>query len=73
MSAKVTWVEMEVRGEEALRLIKQVMDSKCTGQIVLNVSQGTVGSAKWREKVQLDQTGAAKILLDTGTVSQDTF
>jgi len=48
MSTRV-WVEM-VFDCDPMSAIKQVMASKQSGQLVLNVSQGTVCAVVWREK-----------------------
>jgi hypothetical protein len=52
--------------------IKLIMSSKATGQMVLNVDQGTVGSVVWRERkgsTVPDTAAPAKISLDTAPAS----
>lgn len=49
MPQTVKWIETEFR-EDPLSAIRQVMASHATGQLILNVSQGTVCSVKWRER-----------------------
>jgi hypothetical protein len=44
------WVETNFEGDP-MQAIRIVMQSHSTGQLVLNVSQGTVRTVKWREKV----------------------
>jgi hypothetical protein len=58
---KNEFIETEFR-DEPLTAIRMVMQSHATGQMVLNVSQGTVVSVKWREKVT--ETTPHGILLD---------
>ena len=64
---KTAFVETEFR-EEPLTAIRMVMASHGTGQMILNVSQGTVVSVKWRERSA--QAPAATIPLDTEASSE---
>lgn len=48
-ASRATWIETEFR-DDPISAIKQIMSSHATGQMILNVSQGTVGSVVWREK-----------------------
>jgi len=46
------WVETTFDGDP-MAAIKMILSSKSSGQIVLNVSQGTVcGDVVWRERVR---------------------
>jgi len=45
------WVEREFR-ENPYSAVKQILASHATGQLVLNVAQGTLVSVKWRERVE---------------------
>jgi hypothetical protein len=58
---KNEFVETEFRNEP-LTAIRMVMQSHATGQMILNVSQGTVVSVKWRERVP--ETTQQRIVLD---------
>ena len=58
---KNPFVETEFR-EEPLTAIRMVMASHGTGQMILNVSQGTVVSVKWRERAH--EAPQQKIVLD---------
>ena len=46
---KNDFVETEFR-EDPLTAIRMIMASHSTGQMILNVSQGTLISVKWRER-----------------------
>jgi hypothetical protein len=66
MSTRTNWVETVFDGDP-IAALKMIMSSKSTGQIVMNVSQGTVCSVVWRErKVEAvpDSTAPAEKLLD---------
>jgi hypothetical protein len=43
------WVETTFDGDP-MEAVKRVMSSKSSGQLVLNLSQGTVCSVTWRER-----------------------
>ncbi len=43
------WVETTFEGDP-MEAVKRVMSSKSSGQLVLNVSQGTVCCVTWRER-----------------------
>jgi len=50
MSTRTNWIETSFDGDP-LAAVKLILSSKSSGQIVLNVSQGTVcGGVVWREK-----------------------
>jgi hypothetical protein len=51
------WVETTFDGDP-MAAIKLIMSSKASGQIVLNLSQGTVCSVLWRERVVSTVTGS---------------
>jgi len=44
-----TWIETTLDGE-AIDEVKRILSSKSSGQLVLNVSQGTVCNVVWRER-----------------------
>lgn len=54
MNTRTNWVETVFDGDPVSAL-KTIMASKSTGQIVMNVSQGTVCSVVWRER-RVEQT-----------------
>ena len=60
------WVEVEYR-ENPYSAVKQILASHATGQLVLNVAQGTLVSVKWRERVEKHSDEG--ISLTTQTVS----
>ena len=44
-------VETEYSGKDAESALKMVLNSKATGQFCLNISQGAVCTATWKERV----------------------
>ncbi len=61
------WVETTFDGDP-IEALKVIMASKSSGQIVLNVSQGTVCNLVWRElkvRTVTARDASAKICLDS--------
>lgn len=61
MNARTNWIETVFDGDPVVAL-KTIMSSKSTGQIVMNVSQGTVCSVVWRERKVEQEPGIQKTL-----------
>ncbi len=69
------WVETTFDGDP-MEAVKRVMSSKSSGQLVLNLSQGTVCCVTWRERkgstVPVSDAPAEKVL-DSGPTSRGTL
>ena len=46
----VHWAETTYNGQDPSAILRMIQASKCTGQLVLHVSQGVVCLATWRER-----------------------
>jgi hypothetical protein len=74
MIRRAIWQDIECRGDgdELMREVKHFMARKNTGQIVLNITEGIVGSIVFRERVPENgqgvpsDNGHSKVLLDKG-------